>query len=62
MAWLDAHQSSYLGWAWNADFDCSNGPGLITNYDGTPTAYGIGLQQHLATLSGAAARTCASMR
>jgi hypothetical protein len=56
MAWLDAHQTGYLGWAWNTDFNCSSGPGLITNYDGTPTAYGVGLEGHLATLASSSAR------
>jgi hypothetical protein len=51
MAWLDSHETGYLGWAWNTDFNCSSGPGLITNYDGTPTNYGIGLQAHFATLA-----------
>ncbi|MBD5655071.1 MAG: cellulase family glycosylhydrolase [Candidatus Eremiobacteraeota bacterium] len=50
MAWFDAHKTGYVGWAWNADFDCSSGPSLITDYDGTPTAYGIGLRDHLAGL------------
>jgi hypothetical protein len=49
MTWLDAHGGGYLGWAWNADFACGGGPSLITNYDGTPTALGVGLRSHLAT-------------
>ena len=28
--WLDSQNTSYLAWAWNADFNCSSGPGLIT--------------------------------
>lgn len=51
MSWLDGEKSGYLGWAWNADFNCSSGPGLITDYNGTPTAYGVGLQSHLAGLA-----------
>jgi hypothetical protein len=54
MPWADAHNISYLGWAWDATdagWDCSSGPSLIENYNGTPTAYGIGLQQHLASLA-----------
>ena len=38
MTWLDSQGISYLAWAWNADFACSSGPGLITDYTGTPTA------------------------
>jgi endoglucanase len=48
MAWADMQGVSYLGWAWNADFACTSGPGLITDYTGTPTAFGVGLQAHLA--------------
>ena len=36
MSWLDSQSSSYLAWAWNADFPCASGPGLITSYAGTP--------------------------
>jgi endoglucanase len=46
MAWLDDHGASYLGWTWNT-WDCSTGPSLISSYDGTPTAYGAGLRDHL---------------
>ncbi|WP_055590724.1 glycoside hydrolase family 5 protein, partial [Streptacidiphilus griseoplanus] len=49
MNWLDQHKVSYLGWTWNT-WDCSSGPSLIAGYDGTPTAYGQGLKNHLATL------------
>jgi endoglucanase len=39
-AWLESQNTSFLAWAWNADFACSSGPGLITDYTGTPTNYG----------------------
>jgi endoglucanase len=39
-AWLKSQNTSFLAWAWNADFNCSSGPGLITDYTGTPTNYG----------------------
>ena len=43
--------ASYLAWAWNADFGCGKGPGLITNYKhGTPTDYGKGYKAHLLSL------------
>jgi hypothetical protein len=49
--WLDAQNTSYLAWAWNADFDCSSGPGLITDYvPGDPTSYGAAYKAHLASL------------
>jgi endoglucanase len=50
MKWLDARSASYLAWAWNADFGCGTGPGLITNYNGTPTSYGKGYRAHLLSL------------
>jgi hypothetical protein len=49
MTWADAHGISYLGWTWDT-WDCANGPALISNYDGTPTAFGIGFRDHLASL------------
>ena len=51
MAYLDSESTSYLAWAWNADFSCC-GPGLITNYSGNPTAYGAGYRSHLLSLAG----------
>jgi len=47
MRWLDARHTSYLAWTWNADFACASGPSLITNYNGTPTAFGRGYRAHL---------------
>ena len=51
MRWLDFWHTSYLAWAWNADFNCSSGPGLITGYGGQPTGYGIGYRRHLRFLA-----------
>ncbi len=51
MRWLDSESASYLAWAWNADFNCSSGPGLITGYSGHPTAYGFGYRSHLRSLA-----------
>lgn len=48
MNWLDTEHISYLGWTWNT-WDCSSGPSLISDYNGTPTAYGVGYQNHLAS-------------
>jgi endoglucanase len=48
MAWADARGISYLGWAWNVQA-CNTFPALITNVDGTPTGFGQGLKDHLAT-------------
>jgi hypothetical protein len=50
MNWADSHSVGYLGWTWN-NWDCSSGPSLITDWDGTPTAYGQGLHDHLAAVS-----------
>jgi len=52
MTWLDSQQTSYLAWAWNADFSCKRGPGLISDYNGTPTGYGAGVESHLLSLGG----------
>jgi aryl-phospho-beta-D-glucosidase BglC (GH1 family) len=52
MTWLDSESTSYLAWAWNADFNCSSGPGLISDYTGTPTGYGAGVEAHLQSLAG----------
>lgn len=51
MSWADAHKVSYLGWTWDT-WNCSSGPALITDYNGTPTAFGAGYKAHLATLAG----------
>jgi endoglucanase len=48
LPWADAHHVSYLGWSWNA-WDCAKGPALISGYEGTATAFGQGLRDHLAT-------------
>ncbi|MEU3861142.1 cellulase family glycosylhydrolase [Streptomyces sp. NPDC028722] len=50
MKWFDDHGLSYLGWTWNT-WDCSSGPSLISAYDGTATAYGAGLRDHLRALN-----------
>jgi endoglucanase len=50
MKWLDARSASYLAWAWNADFSCRAGPGLISSYNGTPTGFGKGYRAHLLAL------------
>ncbi|WP_328751677.1 cellulose binding domain-containing protein [Streptomyces sp. NBC_00285] len=51
MKWFDDRSLSYLGWTWNT-WDCSLGPSLISSYDGTPTAFGTGLRDHLRALNG----------
>jgi endoglucanase len=51
MKWFDDRGLSYLGWTWNT-WNCNTGPALITSYDGTPTAFGIGLRDHLRALNG----------
>jgi hypothetical protein len=49
MRWADARGISYLGWTWDT-WDCGQGPALIASYDGTPTAFGVGLRAHLAAI------------
>jgi endoglucanase len=49
--WLESENTSFLAWAWNADFNCSSGPGLVTDYvPGDPTNYGAAYKAHLASL------------
>ncbi len=48
-SWLDQHNISYLAWAWNP-YNCSSGPSLISDFSGTPTAYGAGYKAHLLAL------------
>ena len=60
--WLEGQGISFLAWAWNADFACSSGPGLITDYTGTPTAYGAAYKAVLQALpAGSAATSAASI-
>jgi hypothetical protein len=49
-AWADARNMSYLGWTFNPG-DCGNLPSLVTDWKGTPTAYGAALRDHLAALA-----------
>jgi endoglucanase len=55
MRFADRHGISYLGWTWNAvapgGWTCRDGPSLIEDYDGTPTAYGVGFRDHLQALA-----------
>ncbi len=46
LPWLDSHGISYAAWAWFTD-DCAIDPALISDYNGTPTPYGIGYRDHL---------------
>jgi hypothetical protein len=48
--WLESENASFLAWAWNADFNCSSGPGLISDYTGTPTNYGAAYKAVLQAL------------
>ena len=40
-SWLDSQHTGYLAWTWNT-WNCASGPALISDYTGTPTAYGAG--------------------
>lgn len=51
MSWLDGEGIGYLAWAWNT-YDCSSFPALVSDYSGTPTAYGSGFKAHLIALAG----------
>lgn len=56
LSWADSHGLSYLGWSWITG-KCAEEPALISNYDGTPTAYGAGLREHLLEQSSSTATT-----
>jgi hypothetical protein len=56
MGWADASGVSYLAWSWSLE-PCgspgpsySAGPSLISDWQGTPTAYGQGFKDHLGSL------------
>jgi endoglucanase len=49
LTWADAHGVSYTPWSWIAG-NCAGEPALISNYDGTPSNYGIGIKNHLLSL------------
>jgi endoglucanase len=51
MTYLDANGGNYLAWAWDT-YDCSGFPSLISDYNGTPTAFGLGYRNHLLILDG----------
>lgn len=51
MGWLDAHGIGYVAWTWDTWSDCGGGPVLITDYNGTPTNFGVGFREHLAALA-----------
>lgn len=50
MTWADAKGIGYLGWTWNT-WSCNSGPSLISDFTGTPTAFGAGIKAHLAKVS-----------
>ena len=56
MSWLNSKSTSYLAWAWNTDFNCASGPGLITSYTGTPTAFGAGYESEMHMLARSSGR------
>jgi endoglucanase len=53
MRFGDEHGIGYLGWTWdavNTGWSCTGGPALINSYDGEPTAYGVGFEDHFREL------------
>src|SRR5579875_931215 len=58
MSWLDSENTGYLAWTWTVvSGGCASTPTLINDYSGTPTNYGVGLQQHLIALAGGSGTT-----
>ncbi|GCE31731.1 hypothetical protein KDA_72150 [Dictyobacter alpinus] len=49
MNWADQHGIGYMGWAWDT-YDCGSFPSLISDYNGTPTAFGQGFKDHFSAL------------
>jgi endoglucanase len=50
MPFADGLGLNYFAWGW-ATSTCAGEPALITNYNGTPTAYGIGFRDHVKALN-----------
>jgi len=50
LPWMDTVGIHYLAWTWNT-WDCASGPSVISDYSGTPTAYGKGVYQHYTNTS-----------
>ena len=48
MTWLDSHNAGYLAWTWDTWGTACARLSLITDYAGTPTAYGQAYKDHLA--------------
>ena len=53
LPWADSHRIGYAAWAWNTA-SCGGGPSLISDYNGTPTAFGAAYKSYIASSSGAA--------
>jgi endoglucanase len=47
-AWADPLGVSYIGWSWNNQ-NCGSFPALVSDYEGTPTAFGQAFKTHLPT-------------
>lgn len=47
---LDRYNAGYLGWAWDT-YDCNSFPSLISDYNGTPTQFGLGFKNHFTALA-----------
>lgn len=50
MQWLDEKYINYIAWVWNT-WDCSTGPALIKDYNGTATNFGLGFKEHLTNMN-----------
>jgi hypothetical protein len=47
LPWADSHHIGYMAWAWDVA-SCGGGPSLISDYSGTPTAYGAAYKAYIA--------------
>ncbi|HSE61433.1 MAG TPA: hypothetical protein VLA88_04025, partial [Candidatus Saccharimonadales bacterium] len=50
MPFADNHGLNYFGWGWVTG-NCADEPALITNYNGTPSNYGVGFRDHVKALN-----------
>jgi hypothetical protein len=55
MSWFDSQNIGYLAWTWTADGTCTGSPSLVSDWNGTPTGYGQGVETHLQSLGGGSA-------
>lgn len=46
LPWADQHHVGYLAWTWDT-WNCSTGPAVISDYNGTPTPFGAAYKAYI---------------